>query len=108
MNITYSISVAKKFFGDGSVTLEFEADTRSFTLPDIDVMSAVGNTPMFKSSAKLFHSIPSQNVDGTVQVRIPLPKGTPKDTFIKAFFKDETAQAGNQLRLKLKSNYKIT
>ena len=108
VNITYSISVAKKFFGDGSVTLEFEADTRSFTLPDIDVMSAVGNTPMFKSSAKLFHSIPSQNVDGTVQVRIPLPKGTPKDTFIKAFFKDETAQAGNQLRLKLKSNYKIT
>ena len=108
VNITYSISVAKKFFGDGSVTLEFEADMRSFTLPDIDVMSAIGNTPMFKSSAKLFHSIPSQNVDGTVRIRIPLPKGTPKDTFIKAFFKDETAQTGNQLRLKLKSNYKIT
>lgn len=108
VNITYSISVAKKFFGDGSVTLEFEADTRSFTLPDIDVMSAIGNTPMFKSSAKLFHTIPSQNVDGTVQIRIPLSKGTPKDTFIKAFFKDETAQTGNQLRLKLKSNYKIT
>lgn len=108
VNITYSISVAKRIFGDGAVTLEFEADTGSFTLPEIDVMSAVGNTPMFKSSAKLFHSIPSQNVDGSLSVKIPLPKGTPKDTYIKAFFKDEAAQAGNQLRLKIKSNYKIT
>ena len=108
VNITYSISVAKKFFGDGAVTLEFEADTGSFILPEIDVMSAVGNTPMFKSSAKLFHSIPSQNVDGSLSVKIPLPKGMPKDTYIKAFFKDEAAQAGNQLRLKIKSNYKVT
>ena len=108
VNITYSISVAKKVFGDGSVILEFEADKRNFVLPDIDIMSAIGNTPMFKTSAKLFHSIPSQNVEGSVQIRIPLPKRTPKDTFIKAFFKDEAAQAGNQLRLKLKSNYKIT
>lgn len=108
VNITYSISVAKKFFGDGAVTLEFGADTGSFTLPEIDVMSAVGNTPMFKSSAKLFYSIPSQNVDGSLSVKIPLPKGVPKDTYIKAFFKDEAAQAGHQLRLKIKSNYKIT
>lgn len=110
VNITYSISVGKKFLGIGErvVTLEFEADTKSFTLPEIEIMSAVGNTPMFKSSAKLFHSIPSQHVDGSLSVKIPLPKGTPKDTCIKAFFKDEAAQAGNQLRLKIKSSNKIT
>ena len=106
-NITYSISVNKKLFGDSSVVLEFEAENREFELPAIDVMSAIGNTPMFKSSAKLFHSIPAQHVDGSLQVRIPLPKGMAKDTYIKAFFKDEKAQTGNQLRLKLKSNYKI-
>lgn len=106
-NITYSISVNKKLFGDSSVVLEFEAENKEFELPTIDVMSAIGNTPMFKSSAKLFHSIPAQHVDGSLQVKIPLPKGLAKDTYIKAFFKDEKAQAGNQLRLKLKSNYKI-
>ncbi|MBS7360485.1 MAG: hypothetical protein KIG53_07760, partial [Oscillospiraceae bacterium] len=106
-NITYSISVNKKLFGDSSVVLEFEAENREFELPAIDVMSAIGNTPMFKSSAKLFHSIPAQHVDGSLQVRIPFPKGMAKDTYIKAFFKDEKAQTGNQLRLKLKSNYKI-
>lgn len=106
-NITYSISVNKKLFGDSSVVLEFEAENKEFELPAIDVMSAIGNTPMFKSSAKLFHSIPAQHVDGSLQVRIPFPKGMAKDTYIKAFFKDEKAQTGNQLRLKLKSNYKI-
>lgn len=106
-NITYSIAVNKKLFGDSSVVLEFQAENREFELPAIDVMSATGNTPMFKSSAKLFYSIPAQHVDGSLQVKIPLPKGMAKDTYIKAFFKDEKAQAGNQLRLKLKSNYKI-
>lgn len=106
-NITYSISVNKKLFGDSSVVLEFEAENKEFELPAIDVMSAIGNTPMFKSSAKLFHSIPAQHVDGSLQVKIPFPKGIAKDTYIKAFFKDEKAQTGNQLRLKLKSNYKI-
>lgn len=106
-NITYSISVNKKLFGDSSVVLEFEAVNREFELPAIDVMFAIGNTPMFKASAKLFHSIPDQHVNGTLQVRIPFPKGMAKDTYIKAFFKDEKSQAGNQLRLKLKSNYKI-
>lgn len=106
-NITYSISVNKKMFGESSVVLEFEAESKEFELPAIEVMSAVGNTPMFKASAKLFHSIPAQHVDGSLQVKIPFPKGMAKDTYIKAFFKDEKAQTGNQLRLKLKSNYKI-
>lgn len=106
-NITYSIAVSKKLFGGSEVILEFEADSRDFDLPAIDVMSAVGNTPMFKSSAKLFHEIPEQRVSGTLIVKIPFPKGLARDTYIKAFFKDEKAQGGNQLRLKLKSNYKI-
>lgn len=106
-NITYSIAVSKKLFGGNDVVLEFEADSREFDLPAIDVMSAVGNTPMFKSSAKLFHEIPEQHVVGTLSVKIPFPKGLAKDTYIKAFFKDEKAQGGSQLRLKLKSNYKI-
>lgn len=108
VNITYSISVSKKLLGEKSVTLEFEADVKSFTLPEIEVMSAIGNTPMFKSSATLFYTIPSQAVDGTLQVKIPIPKSMKRDIFIKAFFKDESAQSGNQLRLKLGSNYKIS
>ena len=106
-NITYSIAVSKKLFGGNDVILEFEADSREFDLPAIEIMSAVGNTPMFKSSARLFHEIPEQHVVGTLSVKIPFPKGLAKDTYIKAFFKDEKAQGGSQLRLKLKSNYKI-
>jgi len=108
VNITYSISVNKKLFGESYVVLEFETDRREFTLPDIEIMSAIGNTPMFKTSAKLFYTIKTQPVNGSIQVRIPLPKNMPKDTYIKAFFKDEDMQSGNQLRLKLKSNYKIS
>ena len=108
MKITYSISVSKKFIGEKSITLGFEAGVKSFTLPDIEIMSAIGNTPMFKSSATLFYSIPSQQVEGVLQVKIPIPKSLKRDTYIKAFFKDDSAQSGNQLRLKLGSNYKIS
>lgn len=108
LNITYSISVSKKLFGESSLVLSFDSDMKNFTLPDIDVMSAVGNTPMFKSSATLFHTIPSQPVEGILQVKIPIPKSMKRDTYIKAFFQDEAAQSGNQLRLKLGSNYKIS
>ena len=108
VNITYSISVSKRLIGEKTITLGFEADVKSFTLPEIDIMSAIGNTPMFKSSATLFHSILSQPVEGVLQVKIPIPKGLKRDTYIKAFFKDESAQSGNQLRLKLGSNYKIS
>lgn len=107
-NITYSISVNKRFFGENSLALEFEADTREFVLPEIEIMSAVGNTPMFKASAKLFYTIPCQNVNGSVEIKIPIPKNMPKDTYIKAFFKDDLMQNRNQLKLKLKSNYKIS
>lgn len=108
VNITYSISVSKKLFGENSVILEFSVDQGSFQLPDIDIMSCVGNVPMFKKSAKLFHSIPAQEVHGTLQIKLPLPKDTPRDTYIKAFFQDEAAQAGNQLQIKIKSSCKIS
>lgn len=107
-NISYSITVNKKMFGESTVILGFEAENREFDLPEIEIMSAIGNIPMFKASAKLFHSIPAQHVTGSLQVKIPLPKGMAKDTYIKAFFKEEKAQSGNQLRIKLKSNYKIS
>lgn len=117
-NITYSISVNKKLFGDRSVVLEFEAENREFELPAIDVMSAIGNTPMFKETATHFFSIPAQHVNGTLTVKIPLTKSLPKNTYIKAFLKEESAtdvllsgikpQPKIQLRLKLKSNYKIS
>ena len=117
-NITYSISVNKKLFGDRSVVLEFEAENREFELPAIDVMSAIGNTPMFKETATHFFSIPAQHVNGALTVKIPLTKSLPKNTYIKAFLKEESAtdvllsgikpQPKIQLRLKLKSNYKIS
>ena len=107
-NITYSIRVNKRFFGESSLALEFDADTKEFVLPEIEIMSAIGNTPMFKASAKLFYTIPCQNVIGSVEIKIPIPKNTPKDTYIKAFFKDDIMQNRNQLKLKLKSNYKIS
>ena len=66
--------------------LEFTAGGREFDLPDIDVMYAVGNAPMFKASAQLFHAIPSQHVNDSLRVQVPLPKGLSRDTYIKAFF----------------------
>lgn len=107
VNITYSISVTRRLFGERFVTLEFETAAEKFALPAIDVMCAVGNAPMFKGSARLFCSIPAQEVDGVLQIRIPL-KDTPRDTYIKPFFRDETAYAGNQLSLRRNSRYKIT
>lgn len=106
--ITYAISPPRGFFGGRCVTLEFQADVKQFTLPDIDVLSAVGAVPMFRASASLLHTIPSQRVEGSLKVKIPLPKGTPKDTYIKPIFRDDSAQAGSQLRLKLRSDHKVT
>ena len=108
VKITYSISVTKKFLGNSFVTLVFESDQREFDLPDIDIMFEVGNTPMFKASAGLLSTVEAQHVKGSATVRIPLPKSLPKDTYIKAFFRDEAAQMENQLCLKLKSDYKIS
>lgn len=107
-SITYSIAVSRKIFGGSSVQLEFTAGGREFDLPDIDVMYAVGNAPMFKASAQLFHAIPSQHVNDSLRVQVPLPKGLSRDTYIKAFFRDEAETNRGQLQIKLGSSYKIS
>ncbi len=105
--IVYSISVSKKLFGENSVAIEFEAQSRSFTLPDIEIMYSVGKAPVFKKSSTLFYEINSTKVDGVHKVKIPINKSIPKDAYIKAFIKDET-KSDAMLQLKLKSDYKIT
>lgn len=108
VNIIYSISINRKLFGESNMILEFEANCHEFVLPDIEIMSSIGNTPVFKASAELFSTIPSQMVNGSLKVKVPIPKTLPKNTYIKAFFKDDSMQKSAQLRLKLKSNYKIS
>lgn len=105
--ITYSVSVGKKLFGGSVLTLTFQAENRKFDLPDIDIMSSVGVAPMFKKSAFLFHEIEGRKVDGTAEIKIKLDK-LPKDTYIKAFLRDESLADRYQLKLKLKSNLKIS
>lgn len=102
-------SVAKKKFGfrKSNVKINFEAEKESFILPDIDIYSAVGNVPMFKTSAKLFHSIPTQPVTGSLQVEITHPKNIESETYIKAFLKDPTLQSSYKLQLKVNSSSKI-
>lgn len=106
--ITYSIDVSKKLFRPSVLTLTFEAENKKFLLPEIDIMSSIGVAPMFKKSAKMFYKIEKQEVDGTAEYKITLEKGMPKDTYIKAFLRDESLQGRYQLKLKLKSNLKIS
>lgn len=108
LNITYSVSVNKRLLGGSQLILTFETDGKPFDLPDIEIMSNIGNAPMFKSSARPFYQIPAQKVHHILSLTIPLDRNTPRNTYIKAFFRDESAQAGSQLRLKLRSNLKIT
>lgn len=106
--ITYSISVVHRLFSENIVTMTFQADQENFCLPEIAVMAAEGNVPMFKNTAQHFYDVPSQQVKGTCTVHIPIPRDTPKNTYIKAFFRDDTALSSHQLQLKLKSHHKIT
>ena len=105
--ISYSINVSKKIFGEASVLVEFKAENESFYLPDIEIMYSSGTTPMFKALAKPFYDIKAKNVFGSMQVKIPFPKGLPKDTYIKAFLKDESKNSMYQLNLNLKSKFRI-
>ena len=106
--ITYSVKVSKKLFGSNSVILNFEAESQTFNLPDIEILSAVSTAPMFRDSAKHFYSIAAQTVEGTLTVEIPLAKGFQRDTYIKPFLKDESLASMYQLKLKLGSNLKIS
>lgn len=106
--ITYSVDVSKKLFGPRTLTLCFQAENRKFLLPDIDIMSSIGVAPMFKKSAKLFYEIEKRKVEGVAEFKVTLAKGMPKDTYIKAFLKDDSLQGRYQLKLKLKSELKIS
>lgn len=106
--ITYSVELSKKLFGPGTLTLTFESDNRTFVLPAIDIMSSLGVAPMFKKSAKIFCQIEKQEVNGSVQIKIPLQKGMPKETYIKAFLQDDSQQGRYQLKLKVKSDLRIS
>lgn len=106
--ITYSVAVSKRLFGANRLTVTFEAENNAFTLPDIDIMSAISMPPMFKQSAKLFHEISSREVNGSEQVELDLDKKLPRETYIKAFLKDESLHDRYQLKSKVKSNLKIS
>lgn len=108
--ITYSISVVREIFGFGkrNVKVDFKAQNDSSILPDIDIYYAVRNVPMFKEGAKLFHSIKTQDVTGSLQVIIPLPKDIESETYIKAFLNNEKLYASYQLQLNVDSTSKIT
>lgn len=108
VSITYAVTVVKKLLGERYILVEFTSDNRTFALPDIDIVSAVGNTPMFKASAQHMQAVASQEVTGALQVKIPLPKNLPRDTHIKAFLRDDTLYAAYQLQLKVGSNHKIS
>jgi len=106
--ITYSIKIVKKLFKPHLIVFNFEAENPSFFLPDIEILSAVSTAPMFRDSAKHFYSITAQNVNGSVPIEIPYPKGIQRDLYIKPFLKDESQASMYQLKLKLGSNLKIS
>ena len=106
--IIYSISVNKKLFGGGSISLTFESENKKFRLPAIDVMSAQDRAPMFKKSGKLFYQIPEQEVIGSTIVSIPLEKGLSKETYIKPFLQDENLVSRYVLKIKVGSDHKIS
>lgn len=106
--ITYSVDLKKKIFGSNVVIIRFQAENKKFLLPDIDIMSSVGVTPMFKKSAKVFYEIEKKEVDGIAEYKVTLEKNIVKDTHIKAFLRDESLQGRYQLKLKLKSDLIIS
>jgi hypothetical protein len=104
--VNYSVAVNKGILG-GHIIVTFEGDNKNMKLPAIDIMSSIGVAPMFKQSAKLMYQIPAQDIKGSLRIEIPL-KGIPKNTYIKAFLSDESQQSKYQLKLKLKSDLKIS
>lgn len=104
--INYSVAVNKGLFG-GNIIITFEGENKNMKLPAIDIMSNTGAAPMFKQSSTLLHQIQEQDMKGSVRIEIPL-KGIPKNTYIKAFLNDEGQKNKYQLKLKLKSDLKIS
>lgn len=106
--INYDVKVQKRLFGTGDVELRFEGGPGAFTLPALEVMSAVGVPPMFKSAAQPFCSIPQQAARGSVTFTVPVPKDTPKDTYIKPFLRDDALQQRVILKMMDRTSLKIS
>jgi len=107
--ITCEISVGKKYYvGKNILKMVFSSKNKSFTLPDIDIFSTVGNIPNYKPSSKLFYSIQTQPVVDKLHVEIPIPKEIESNTYIKPFLKNESLQSLYQLQLHCNSNPKIS
>lgn len=64
-----------------------KTDSKKACLPAIDVISATDRAPMFKKSGNLFYQIESQEMNGPVQISIPLDKKVPRETYIKPFLR---------------------
>lgn len=106
--IVYSISVNKKLFGGGTISVTFESENKKFRLPNIDVMSALDRAPMFKKSGKVFYQVQEQDVSGSATITIPMEKGLPRETYIKPFLQDENLAGRYVLKIKLGSDHKIS
>lgn len=63
---------------------------------------------MFKKSGNLFYQIESQEMNGPVQISIPLDKKVPRETYIKPFLRDENLSGRYVLKIKLGSDHKIS
>lgn len=86
--IFYTIDVRKKLFGKPEISITFHANTDTFVLPDIDVMSAVGAAPVFHHSAVLYQTIQGCEIKGSKKVAL-VPKSCAKNTYVKPFLSDE-------------------
>lgn len=78
--------------------LEFTAGGREFDLPDIDVMYAVGNAPMFKASASC--SMPSPHSMSTTPCgfRSPFPRAFPGTPILRRFLGTRPKQTGGSFK----------
>lgn len=105
-NITYSVSYHKPLIGGKAIVLEFRSDDHEFEMPAVDIVSNIGSAPMFKSVGTIIRTVPAQSVRGSLRVQIPVAN-VARNTFVKAFFHDEAASAGCQIRLAPGAKYQI-
>jgi hypothetical protein len=107
--LMYSIAYKKKFLaGSGKLIMEFESGDDSFVLPDMEILSAVGNMPLKRESSKVLGAVDSQSVKGTAHIEIPVSSSIDRNTFVRAVLKDSAMQSSYELRLNKNSNYKIS
>ncbi len=104
-DIEYSIKVKKGF--SSCVEIEFSSTFEEFDLPSIDIMANAGFAPAFKNQGAVIETVPEQHVKGSLKVKIPL-KRFGKNSYVKAFFTDDSATAGSMLKVKVGSDFKVS